>query len=182
MKKLFLLTAIAGIFAFSSAKAQDPAMSGPKLGVGVEFGFPMGDFGDIYNLSVGGSLLYQHPIANQLNFTVNAGYLNFTGKEYDVAGLGKVKADNLGVIPVKAGLRYFLAENIFVNGEVGAVFGTSDGFGTRFAYSPGIGVEFPVADKSTLELGARYEGWSKKGDNGITPQTIGLRLAWNFGL
>lgn len=178
MKKLFLLTAIAGIFAFSSANAQDPAMSGPKLGIGVEFGFPMGDFGDVSDFGVGGSLLYQHPIANKLNFTGSAGYLSFTGKEIDFPGIGTFKADAAGFIPVKAGLRYFLAENIFVNGEIGAVFGTQDGAGTAFAYSPGIGVEFPVADKSALELSGRYEGWSNDG----TVSFLGLRLAYNFGL
>ena len=180
MKKVFLLTAIAGLFAFSSVKAQDVAMSGPKLGIGVEFGFPMGDFGDAVDFGVGGSLLYQHPIANKLNFTANAGYLNFQGKDVTIGGT-TFDGGSLGVIPLKAGLRYFIAENIFVNGELGAVFGTEEGFGTRFAYSPGVGVEFPVAYKSTVELGARYEGWSK-GDGLVTPQTIGLRLAWNFGL
>ncbi|HKG08786.1 MAG TPA: outer membrane beta-barrel protein [Pedobacter sp.] len=178
MKKLILLTAIAGIFAFSSAKAQDAAMSGPKLGVGAEFAFPMGDFGDVSKFGVGGSLLYQHPIANKLNLTGSAGYLSFQGKDFDVPGLGTVKADATGFIPVKAGLRYFLAENIFVNGELGAVFGTGDGAETAFAYSPGVGVEFPVADKSSLELSARYEGWSY--DTSLS--FIGLRLAWNFGL
>ncbi|HMI02297.1 MAG TPA: hypothetical protein VK541_07440 [Pedobacter sp.] len=174
MKKLILLTAIAGIFAFSSVKAQDAAMSGPKLGIGVEFGFPMGDFGDGYNLGYGGSLTYQHPIASKLNLTGNAGYLNFQSK--DIPGLGKI---NSGFIPVKAGLRYFLAENIYVGGELGAVFSTGDGDGgTAFAYAPGVGVEFPVADKSTIELGGRYEGWSNDG----TSSFIGLRLAWNFGL
>ena len=55
MKKLFLLTAIAGMFAFTNASAQkDQAMYGNKLGVGVEFGLPVGDFGDVYNLGVGG--------------------------------------------------------------------------------------------------------------------------------
>ena len=173
MKKLFLLTAVLGLFAFSNVNAQDAAMSGPKLGIGADFAFPMGDFGDVYNLGYGGSLTYQHPIASKLNLTGNAGYLNFQSK--DIPGFGKI---NAGFIPVKAGLRYFLAENIFVNGEVGAVFGTQDGAGTAFAYSPGIGVEFPVADKSTLELGGRYEGWSKNG----TSSFIGLRAAWNFGL
>jgi opacity protein-like surface antigen len=177
MKKLILLTAIAGVFAFSNVQAQDAAMSGPKLGIGVEFGFPMGDFGDGYDLGYGGSLTYQHPIANKLNLTGNAGYLNFQSK--DIPGFGKV---NSGYIPVKAGLRYFLAENIYVGGELGAVFSTGDGDGgTKFAYAPGVGVEFPVADKSTIELGGRYEGWSK-GDGLVTPQFIGLRLAWNFGL
>lgn len=175
MKKLFLLTAIAGLFAFSNVNAQtDPAMSGPKLGVGVDFGFPVGDFGDGYKLGYGGSLLYQHPVAPKLNITGTAGYLNFQSKE--IPGFGKI---NAGFIPVKAGARYFLAENIFINGEVGAVFSTGDNnSGTAFAYSPGIGVEFPVADKSAIELAARYEGWSNDG----TISFVGLRLAWNFGL
>ncbi|MES2455281.1 MAG: outer membrane beta-barrel protein [Bacteroidota bacterium] len=175
MKKLLLLTAIAGVFTFSNVKAQDAAMSGPKLGVGVEFGFPTGDFGDVSEFGVGGSLLYQHPIAKNLKLTGSAGYLNFKGK--DIPG-GILKYSDAGFIPVKAGLRYFLAENIFVNGEVGAVFGTKEDAGTAFAYSPGIGVEFPVADKSALELSARYEGWSNNG----TLSFVGLRLAWNFGL
>jgi len=171
MKKLILLTAIAGIFTFSTVKAQDAAMSGPKLGIGAEFGFPMGDFGDVSKFGVGGSLTYQHPIADKLNLTGNAGYLSFKAKDEFGGGTA-------GYVPVKAGLRYFLAENIYVGGELGAVFSTEDGGGTAFAYSPGVGVEFPVADKSTIELGGRYEGWSKDG----TLSFIGLRLAWNFGL
>lgn len=178
MKKVFLLTAIAGLFAFSSVKAQDAAMSGPKLGIGADFAFPMGDFGDVSKFGVGGSLLYQHPIANKLNLTGSAGYLSFSYKDIALPGGGTLKQDALGFIPVKAGLRYFLAENFFVNGELGAAFGTADGVGTAFAYSPGIGVEFPVADKSTLELSGRYEGWSNNG----TLSFIGLRAAWNFGL
>ena len=178
MKKLILLTAIAGIFTFSTVKAQDAAMSGPKLGIGVEFGFPMGDFGDVSKFGVGGSLTYQHPIADKLNLTGNAGYLSFQGKDYELLGT-TVKGGNFGYVPVKAGLRYFLAENIYVGGELGAVFATGDGAsGTAFAYAPGVGVEFPVADKSTIELGGRYEGWSNDG----TLSFIGVRLAWNFGL
>ncbi|WP_285054970.1 outer membrane beta-barrel protein [Pedobacter ginsengisoli] len=178
MKKLILLTAIAGIFTFSTVKAQDAAMSGPKLGIGAEFGFPMGDFGDGYKFGVGGSLLYQHPIADKLNLTGSAGYLSFQGKDIDTE-IGTISLGSAGFIPVKAGLRYFLAENIYVGGELGAVFATGDGAsGTAFAYAPGVGVEFPVADKSTIELGGRYEGWSNDG----TSSFIGLRLAWNFGL
>lgn len=172
MKKVFLLTAIAGLFAFSSVKAQkDVAMTGPKLGIGAEFAFPTGSYGDVYKLGYGGSLLYQHPVAANLNLTGSAGYLSFKAK--DTFGGG-----SYGSIPVKAGARYFVAENFFIGGELGAVFSTESGGGTAFAYSPGIGVEFPVADKSAIELGARYEGWSKNG----TRSFVGLRLAYNFGL
>jgi opacity protein-like surface antigen len=177
MKKLLLLTAITGILAFSSASAQvrkDPAMSGPKLGVGVEFGLPVGNFGDVYNLGVGGSLVYQAPIAPSLNFTGSAGYINFSTEDNPLG----IKI-NSGYIPVKAGVRYFFAENFYGAAELGASFSTENGGGTAFAYSPGIGVEFPVADKAAIDLGVRYEGWSR---NSFTSSFVGIRAAFNFGL
>ncbi|MEJ2901810.1 outer membrane beta-barrel protein [Pedobacter panaciterrae] len=173
MKKVFLLTAIAGLFAFSSVKAQkDVAMTGPKLGIGAEFAFPMGDFGDVYKLGYGGSLLYQHPVATNLNLTGSAGYLSFKAKDEFGGG-------SYGSIPVKAGARYFVAENFYIGGELGAAFSTESGGKTAFAYSPGIGIEFPVSDGGAIELGGRYEGWSA---NSTTSSFIGLRLAYNFGL
>lgn len=173
MKKVFLLTAIAGLFAFSSVKAQkDVAMTGPKLGIGAEFAFPMGKFGDAYNLGYGGSLLYQHPVAANLNLTGSAGYLSFKAKDEFGGGTS-------GSIPVKAGARYFVAENFYIGGELGAAFSTETGGKTAFAYAPGIGIEFPVSDGGAIELGGRYEGWSA---NSNTSSFIGLRLAYNFGL
>ena len=179
MKRLFLLTAIAGIFAFSNVSAQkkDPAMSGQKLGIGVDFGLPTGDLNETHKLGIGGSLLFQTPIAQNLNFTASAGYMSFTGKDVTFPVIGTIKVPNYSAIPVKAGLRYFLAENIFVGGELGAAFGTNEGAGTSFVYTPNVGVEFPVADKSTIELGARYESWSKG-----PARFVGFRLAYNFGI
>jgi len=179
MKKLFLLTAIAGIFAFSNVSAQtkDVAMTGSKLGIGADFAFPTGDFGDVAKMGYGGSLQFQTPIASKLNFTASAGYLNFQGKDFTVGNV-TIPGGNAGFIPVKAGIRYFLAENFYAGGELGAAFGTEDGAGTAFAYTPNIGVEFPVSDKGSIDLGARYEAWSNDG----TLRFFGLRLAYNFGL
>ncbi|WP_037440606.1 outer membrane beta-barrel protein, partial [Pedobacter antarcticus] len=170
MKKIFLLTALAGMFAWSTASAQvrDPAMSGAKLGIGADFAFPTGNTGDVYKLGYGGSLEFQTPIADRLNFTASAGYLTFTGKEYGFGGI-TIKARDFSAVPVKVGIKYFLAENFYAGGQVGASFGTSDGAGTAFAYTPGIGVEFPVADKGSIDLGARYEGWSAKNENQFVP-------------
>jgi len=181
MKKLFLLTAIAGIFAFTNVSAQkDPAMNGQKLGVGVEFGLPVGDFGDVFNLGVGGSLVYQVPVAANLNFTASAGYTSFEPKD-EISAI----VPNFAAIPVKAGIRYFFMENFYGGAELGAAFYTGDYSGTAFVYSPGIGVEFPVANKAAIDLGVRYEGWSKENtfrggssSNGF----IGIRAAFNFGL
>ncbi|RZK65471.1 MAG: hypothetical protein EOO85_28275, partial [Pedobacter sp.] len=137
MKKLFLLSAIAGVLGFSSVNAQtkDVAMTGSKLGIGAEFAFPTGDFGDAYDLGYGGSLQFQTPIANKLNFIATGGYMNFQGKDINIAGING-KVPNLGVVPLKIGARYFLAENFYAGGELGAAIGTNSGSETSFIYTP----------------------------------------------
>lgn len=169
MKKLLLLTAVAGLFAFSSVNAQTKA---PKLSIGAEFAFPMGDFGDFYNFGYGGSLQYQHPVAESLLVTGSAGYTTFKVKSSFGSG-------SYGAIPVKAGARYYFGDNFYGAAELGAAFGTESGSSTAFVYTPGIGVDFPVSDKGSIELGARYEAWTA---NSSTSGFIGLRLAYNIGL
>lgn len=174
MKKLlFSLALVAGLGLAANAQTKDPAMGGSKIGVGADFAFPMGDFGDAYNFGVGGSLNFQAPIASKLNFVGEAGYLSFTTKK-DLLG----NTYSSGAVPLKAGVRYFLAENFYAQGQLGASFSTETGGGTAFLYAPSVGVEFPVADKMAIDFGARYEGWSKNG----TSSFIGLRAALNFGL
>lgn len=169
MKKLLLLTAVVGLFAFTSVNAQTKT---PRLGIGAEFGFPMGTFGDVFNLGYGGSLQYQHPVAPSLLVTGSAGYTVFKAKD-DFGG------GTVGAIPIKAGARYYFGETFFAAGELGASISTETGGKTGFVYAPGIGVDFPVSDKGSIELGGRYEGWSYSGGtNGF----IGLRLAYNFGI
>ncbi len=177
MKKLLLLTAVAGLFAFSSVNAQTRA---PKLSVGAEFAFPMGDYADFADFGFGGSLQYQHPVAANLLLTGSAGYTSFQGKDIEVGDV-TLEGGSMGYVPVKVGARYYFGENFFAGAEAGAAFATEDGDKTRFAFAPGIGVDFPVSDKSSIELGARYENWGK-GDTDVTASFIGLRLAFNFGL
>ncbi|WP_410222394.1 outer membrane beta-barrel protein [Pedobacter sp.] len=175
MKKILLSLAFVATlgFAANAQNKKDPAMSGSKIGVGADFAFPMGSFGDFYNFGVGGSLNYQAPIASKLNFVGEAGYLSFTTKK-DAFG----NTFSSGSIPVKAGVRYFIAENFYGQAQLGAAFSTETGGGTAFLYAPTLGVEFPVANKMAVDFGARYEGWSNNG----TTSFIGLRAALNFGL
>ncbi|MBB5623402.1 hypothetical protein HDE69_004486 [Pedobacter cryoconitis] len=184
MKRLFLLTAIAGVFAFSNVSAQN--VKGPTLGVGADFAIPMGNLSDAYKFGVGGSLLFQTPIAKKLNFTASAGYLNLFGKsnvQYLALNnngfyVDQTDVPNEGIVPVKVGARYFISNNFYAGGEIGAAFFTGEGGGTAFAYSPSIGFELPVGNKNAIDLSAKYEGWSKNGSVGF----FGLRVAYNFGL
>ncbi len=175
MKKLLLsLALVAGLgLAVNAQDKKDPAMGGAKIGVGADFAFPMGNFANGTDFGVGGSLNFQTPIASQLNFVGEAGYLSFMSKK-NILG----NTTSFGTIPLKAGLRYFLAENFYAQGQVGAAISTATGGGTSFLYAPSVGVEFPVADKMAIDLGARYEGWSNNGSLSF----IGIRAALNFGM
>lgn len=175
MKKLLLsLALVAGLgLAVNAQSKKDPAMGGTKIGVGADFAFPMGDFGNFYDYGVGGSLNLQSPIADKLNFVGEAGYISFTTKK-DLLG----NTASFGTVPLKAGLRYSLAENFYAQGQVGAAVSTEKNGKTAFLYAPSIGVDFPVADKMSIDVGARYEGWSNNG----TSSFIGIRAALNFGM
>ncbi|GAB2984280.1 hypothetical protein GCM10027049_22480 [Mucilaginibacter puniceus] len=164
MKKV-LLAAILVVGAAVSSFAQ----GGSKFSIGLEAGLPVGNTSNFYNVAIGGSLKYEAPIATGTNFTLTAGYTSFQGKTL-AAPFGKVAA--AGFIPVKAGIKQFFGDAFYGEAQLGAAFSTKSGGGTAFAYSPGIGYKF----SDVIDLGVRYEAWSK---NGTTGQ-IGARLGFSF--
>lgn len=172
MKKLLILTALIWLTSLSLTMAQ--SKGDPKLGIGLDFSIPLGSTADVVNYGTGASLLYQQPLAEQLRFSVSAGYIKFNGKEVFVG----IKYRE-GYIPIKAGLKYFVTENIYGSAEAGVALSTANGSGTgtAFAYAPGVGAEFPLGDRSSLDFGLRYEGWARS--NG-TRSFAALRAGFNF--
>jgi hypothetical protein len=162
MKKVLLATLL-----FVGVAATSFAQDGGKFSVGVEAGLPVGDASNTHNFVIGGSLKYDLPIADATAFTITAGYSSFQGKTI----LG-TKIPAAGFVPVKAGIKYFLAESFYGEAQLGAAFSTQSGGGTAFAYSPGIGYKF----SDVVDLGVRYEAWSKNGTVG----QIGARLGFSF--
>lgn len=171
LKTLFKIVIAITVFASSNSYAQ---RSGAKLGIGIDFAFPQSNFATNANYGVGPSLLFQTPIQTNLNFTMNVGYLRFNGDPV----FTNVKYRE-GFVPIKAGLRYFVSSYIYGSAEAGVAISSANGSGsgTSFAYSPIIGAEFPVSDSGTIDVGVRYEGWSRS--NG-TRSFIGLRAGYNF--
>jgi hypothetical protein len=164
MKKILLALFILGATAFSSfAQSKD----GGKFSIGFEAGLPVGDAHHFYNSVLGGSLKYELPIAESTLFTISGGYNSFKIK--DVFG---IDFGSIGAIPVKAGIKYYIQQGFFAEGQVGAAFYTGDADGTAFVYSPGIGYTFDGG----FEAGVRYEGWSNHG----TISQVGLRVAYRF--
>ncbi|RZK77192.1 MAG: hypothetical protein EOO92_13340 [Pedobacter sp.] len=168
MKRFLAMFAMFYCLTALSANAQ----RGTSLGIGFDFAFPQDNFGNGAELGVGPSLLFQSPLQQNLNFTVNIGYLRFNGD----SPFANIKYRE-GFIPIKAGLRYFISEAIYGSGEAGLSISTADGSGSgvSFLYAPTVGAQIP-AGNGAIDLGIRYEGWVKSG----TRSLVGLRVGYNF--
>ena len=173
-----------------SAKSQTTASSksgGIIYSAGVETGISSGNFNNAYRWNVGGSVQADIPVASQFYATVNAGYLNFNGKD-NVEGTG-LSAPNIRLVPVMAGLKFFPVSNFYIQADAGAGFAlnkTDVGFTktAAFLYTPQIGIQLPVGGGSYVDAGIRYEATTKfvsdVEDSKIN--FFGLRVAYAFGL
>ena len=197
MKSSIKISALALAFAaFTfSAKAQTTTptttststitASGIRYSIGVDGGIPTGKLSDAYNWNLGGSLQVDIPVANKLFVTVNAGYDNIFGKK-NIDGTA-FDVTNIQLLPVKAGLKYFVVSNFYVQGEAGASFllnksKLGDDKSAAFIYAPQVGYQFQLGGKSYIDAGVRYEA-STKFDSGVDDSKVnffGLRVAYGF--
>jgi opacity protein-like surface antigen len=176
MKKLLLSFALVAGLTYAASAQTEGAVR--KLSIGAEVGLPTEKNSDL--IIAGGSLQFEQPIAKSLNLTISGGYLslNATGDSRDYLEASGLKKST-GIVPLKAGAKYYFGGNFYGAGEVGAAISTEEGGGTAFAFAPTLGASFSVSDKSSLDFGLRYENWSR---NGNSSGIIGLRAAFAFGL
>ena len=168
MKKMFLIAAVA--FTSLTASAQSEKT---QFGVALEAGIPSGDAGDVYSLAIGGSVFVEKPLAGSLAATGSVGYTSWSPKK-ELKDLG---VESYGVVPLKVGAKYYFGANFYGQGELGAAFGTSEGAKTGFLYAPGVGISYPVSDKTAFDAGVRYESFSV---NEVSIGQIAFRVALKF--
>ena len=126
---------------------------------------------DISNFSLGGTARLQYGADKGLAWTLTSGYYNmFLKSPYkDIPG-----AQDVGIVPVKVGLKAYFAPSIYVGAEAGAGFETTGAKDTKLILSPGIGWS-----SSSWDVGVRYEDFSGQSNNyGM----VGLRVAYGFSL
>ncbi|HAN66307.1 MAG TPA: hypothetical protein DCQ34_08625 [Chitinophagaceae bacterium] len=171
MKKLFFIVALTT--ASFAGFAQDKSAETKKLNfsVGVEAQLPIGDFADGYGFGIGGTVQADYRVADQIDLTLNAGYITFSGKTIDL-GVISFKNDALGLIPVLAGAKYHFSDNIYASAQLGLSFASGSGSGSNFTYAPGIGFKF-----SKIDVLAKYTGISATGGS---LNTVGVRAAYTF--
>ena len=152
-----------------AAKAQSTLPDTVRIGIGVEAGLTNGDLGKTYKSFIGASFRVDYPITKKLYVTASAGYNIFgasttSGYTNPQAVLNVPTAD-LKTIPLKLGIKYFLAGTFYVQGEAGQTLLTNKKdvyavYGNAFTFAPQIGALFPLKNKMYIDAGIRYEGVS----------------------
>lgn len=162
-----------------TAKKTESYGSGIRLSIGADGGIPVGSLKDNYDWNFGGSIQGDFPIIkDQLYATVNGGYNNFFAKNSS-------SLNDIHMIPVKGGLKYFPLKCLYLQGEAGASFITNKndlGFNKSavFVYAPQVGLLFCLGGKNYIDAGIRFEGNTKFDDGGKTNNFLCLRVAYAF--
>jgi len=168
-------------------QAQSTKPSNFNISVGPEIGLPVGTLSDRYDWSLGGSIEAEYSIAKDLGLTLNTGVYNLFADNSGYILNEKKYTKDLQVLPVKLGLKYFVAGGLFLQGEAGASFllNKSDGGydkSTAFTYAPQISYRIGLGNNQFIDAGVKWVGSTKYSDHGSSNNLLGIRLAYGFGL
>ena len=156
----------------SNVHAQTTPSNAFRFGIGLEAGVPTGNANNFSKFELGGTARLQYGLSKDLALTLTSGYYNMFGKDRPAPLTGKYS--DVGIVPLKAGIKAFFAPSLYFGAEAGAGFETASGGNTKLIVSPGLG----WANKS-WDVSARYESFSGQSNNyGL----VGLRLAYGFAL
>lgn len=180
MKKTLIFFALF-IFIGFTALAQK---GNNQAGVGLEVGFPMGDFGKGSNIGFGGTAKGMYGIGSAGQVELTLGYIGFGAKGND----SDIKAST-GLIPIMFGYRHHLESGIYLEPQLGLMsisskvssinvggmeFGGASASSTHFSFAAGGGYLY-----ENFDFGLRYQLVSGSGGS---LSFFGLRIGYNFDL
>lgn len=174
MKRTFILSVVL-LFAGLSAFAQQ---GNNQVGVGLDVGLPIGDFGEGFNFGIGGTAKGMYGVGSAGQVELTLGYIGFSAEESSSEA-----SVSTSVIPILAGYRHHL-NAFYLEPQLGlsiikskvdvSGFGSMSGSTTAFGWAVGAGYLFDAFD-----LSARYQSASKDGGS---MDFVGFRIGYNFTL
>ncbi len=180
MKKLIVICCAVVSFASSiSLNAQTTySPRGFNYGIGLELALPSRGFDVAYHGGVGASARISKGLTENWDVTLTGGAIAFFTKSFG----NSVANKNSIFIPIKAGGRFWLSENVYAMGELGLTVlrsYTPNNLGSSnstyqyvnkqyFTYGPSIGANF-----NGFDIGLRYENLHGSG-------FVGLRAGYEF--
>ncbi|MGN8072082.1 hypothetical protein [Mucilaginibacter sp. 22184] len=161
LSSLFLLLMLCGPI----ARAQTD--NSWRLSFGIDAGLAPTD---AFKYTLGGDIRLEKDIDKHFAATLTTGFTHFFEKDH-FDGFPQYGSP-YNVIPVKAGVKYFVTNNFYLGGEAGAGLAFEQ-WGTSFLWSPSVGLAF----KNGIDLSVKYEDYTKD----KSTKSIGLRLGYGFG-
>ena len=180
MKKLFLLVA-AFVFFNNIASAQAKNKFQFSLGADITYVSNV-DQAVFWGAGYGGSVQASYFFSEKVSGSFLAGYSAYPG----VSRFGGDIVPAIKIIPVRAGVNYFVYKELYIAAQVGAGFFNTSGIGatssfdfngSSFSYSAQLGYQFKIKGKKRIDLSAKYEAYLK------TPKNFyaaGGRVAYIF--
>ena len=195
MKRVYIIAAIAtGLLVLtldSMAQTDETKKNREKdviLSIGINGGAGTGKFNDTHKWGLGGSFQADIPVSGKWYATINAGYLNFFGKEI-AKNNNHYSVTDAQFLPVKAGIKYFPLGMFYVQGEAGISIALNKSNldysrTVAFVYAGLVGARLPLGENNNLDIGAFYERTSKfkEGAKDSKVNYYGLRIAYPFTL
>ena len=143
------------------------------IGFGPEVNLPSGNSSNVSAVGLGAFIKAEIEITDKFALTAQGSLVSFLGKKFFGA-----KTPTITYIPLKAGLKYYTSSDFYFEGQLGTAMPINGKTGASFAWSPGLGTYINKKGANhKLDLGLRYESWTKTEFNFIS-----LRVGYLFGL
>ncbi|QIL41825.1 hypothetical protein G7074_22690 [Pedobacter sp. HDW13] len=185
MKTINALTLLLSLFIFQGVYAQSQVYGGTgiRYSVGIETGLATGYLAKKYEAPLGVSAQAEFPITEGILYaSVNTGFNNIF-----VSGTYSRLVDDLHLVPIKTGLKYFYRSNLYIQSEIGVSFllnktNCVEGKKAAFLYAPQFGMIFYLHNNNYIDAGLRWESNGKYYKCDHTNNFVGFRVAWGFSL
>lgn len=144
-----------------------PDCEDTRLALGISAGIT-----DSYNFknAINVQLRWQHDFSPYLSGLLGAGYTSFAPNE---RVMRSSEAPRLNIIPIKAGLKVFPVERVYISGEAGLAFASDFKHRASFTFAPSVGFEFYEG----LDIGLGYDRFRK-----YETTHLALKVSYGFNL
>lgn len=163
MKKLIFAFVFCG---FAALKSNAQQLHPFSLGLGAHFGKA---FNDPFKSVLGGDVFLEKGVAKSLDVTLGTGFKHFFERDH-LNGF-PAYGSPFNVIPMRAGLRYYVYQGLFVGAEAGVGFGFEE-WKTKFTWSAALG--YTISHRLDVQL--KYEDF---GHGNLTRQ-LALGVAYKI--
>lgn len=182
MKSLpFFIIFILLLFSIQDTQSQVYRGNGIRYSIGAETGLAVNYLAKNYESLIGLSLQVDFPVLpDELYATINTGFNNVF-----VRSNSPVLEEDMHVLPLKTGLKYFYRKTLYAQTDVGVSFLLNKttciaGRRNAFVIAPQIGAILPINRMHAIDIGLRFESTGKFYACDTQNNFVGLRVAWSF--